>query len=271
MLLIDWLIERYPASTRSTLKRMAEAGRVTLNGREVKILKTPIKETDVVAVLDRAATLPKVSLDPLVLVYEDAELLVVDKPPGLLTSTVPREKRQTALAIVTAYLAGDKKSRVGLIHRLDRDASGLLVFAKSLAAFDSLKAQFYHHSVGRVYEARVHGVPRAKSGTIESHLVESKDGQVFVTRDERKGQHAITHYDVVESADGFSRLRVKLETGRKHQIRVHLSGRGHPIVGDTVYGPQPLALEGLQLRAIELDLDHPRTGKRMQFRVKGLT
>ncbi len=269
-MLIDWLVAKFPKSSRSTLKKLLEDGRVTVNGRPVKVMKTPIGEKDVVEVLNRAAGgPPKPSLEPLTLVYEDAELLVVDKPPGLLTSTVPREKRPTAIAIVIRYLAGDRKARPGLVHRLDRDASGLLVFAKTLAAFDSFKSQFFHHTAGRVYEALVHGKPREAKGTIDSFLIESKEGKVFVTKDENKGQHAITHYEVIGEVDGFTHVRVQLQTGRKHQIRTHLASRGHPIVGDVLYGPQPPKRERLMLRGVELSLDHPRTGKRLELKVQG--
>jgi len=176
-LLIDWLISKYPQSSRTTLKRMLEQGRVTVNGRPVRVMKMPIGESDVVAVRDRAAAAPaKPSLAPMTLVYEDADLLVLDKPAGLLTSTVPREKRPTAIAIVTQYLAGERRARPGLVHRLDRDASGLIVFAKTLEALDSLKSQFFHHKAGRVYEALVHGRPRESKGTIDTHLIESKEG-----------------------------------------------------------------------------------------------
>ena len=271
-LLIDWLIRTYPASKKTTLKQMIDDGRVTINGRPANRLKTPIAATDKIVVAERARQRASVgpSLSPLTVVYEDADLLVIDKPPGLLTSTGPREKRPTALAIITSFYASNPRVQIGLVHRLDRDASGLLVFAKTPPAIDSLKSQFFHHSVGRVYEAFVHGSPRQKKGTIESYLIESKEGKIFNTRDTRRGQRAVTHVEVIDSANGVSRLRVKLETGRKHQIRVHLSTRGHPIVGDNVYGPQPPKSDRLQLRAIELDLDHPRTGKRMEFRAAGL-
>jgi len=272
-LLIDWLLERYPTSKRTTLKQMIDQGRVTINGRPANRLKTPITPADVLAVRDRAsAGVPTGSpgLSPLTLIFEDADLLVIDKPAGLLTSTVPREKRPTAVAIVQRYLASDSHAKAGLVHRLDRDASGLLVFAKTSEAFDSLKSQFFHHTVGRVYEALVHGTPRKAEGTIESHLVETKEGKVIVTRVPDRGQKAVTHYKVVDTSGGYTRVRVKLHTGRKHQIRVHLGSIGNPIVGDTVYGPQPPKREQLQLRAIELDLDHPRTNKRMEFRTEGL-
>jgi RluA family pseudouridine synthase len=272
--LLDWLTAAYPQSKRTTLRRMLEAGRVTVNGRRAISAKTALKPDDVVKVVDVPSRRGNAldpgrcpGVEPMTIVHEDADLLVADKPPGLLTSTNPREKRPTAIAIVQRYL-GDR-TKAGLIHRLDRDASGLLVFAKNQPAFDSLKSQFFHHTVRRVYDAVVHGVVK-QGGTIDTLLVENVEGKVFVTKDPRKGQRAITHFEVVESKDNTTRLRVRLETGRKHQIRAHLASRGHPIVGDVVYGPQPPKSEQLQLRAIELDLNHPRTGKRMEFRVAGL-
>jgi 23S rRNA pseudouridine1911/1915/1917 synthase len=267
---LDVLAARYPQAKRTTLRRMLETGRVSLNGRRVVNGKAPVGKSDRLTVSERPAEREKPSLDPLTLVYEDADLLVIDKPAGLLTSTVPREKRPTAVAIVRQYLAGDRKAKLGLIHRLDRDASGLLVFAKTQPAFESLKRQFFNHTVGRVYDAAVHGVIKESKGTIDTLLVENREGKVFVNKDPRTGQRAITHYEVVGSTAGTTRLRVKLETGRKHQIRAHLASRGHPIVGDAMYGPLPPKTEQLQLRAIELDLDHPRTGKRLEFRVAGL-
>lgn len=263
--LLDWLAARYPQSKRTTLRQMLQAGRVSVNGKPVVNARTPVTPADQITVANRPPA-ARPTLEPLKPVFEDADLLVVDKPAGLLTSTTPREKRPTAIAIVTRYLAADRKARPGLIHRLDRDASGLLVFAKTLPAFESLKRQFYHHTVGRVYEAVVHGKPKDPQGTIDAPLVESVEGKVYITKDPKKGQRAVTHYEVVGPHELGTVLRVRLHTGRKHQIRAHLASRGHPIVGDTMYGPQPPKSPTLLLRAIELDLDHPRTGERMEFR-----
>ena len=205
------------------------------------------------------------SVGRLRVVYEDPDILVVDKPAGLLSSTVAREKRPTVAAMLRDYLAdSDPRARLGIIHRLDRDASGLLVFSKNDRAYRSLKAQFFHHSVERVYEAVVHGVPEPRKGRIESRLVEYVDGSVHSTRHRAKGQIAVTDYEVVEALEGRAVLRVRLETGRKHQIRAHLSEKGWPILGDRMYGRG--ASEGeLRLRAVRLGIDHPRTGERMIF------
>lgn len=200
--------------------------------------------------------------------YEDQDILVVNKPPGLLTSTVPREKRPTLLKMVQEYVyQQNERAQVGLIHRLDRDAAGLLIFSKNHQAYLSLKQQFFKHSVDRIYQATVHGTPNPREGKIDSHLVERADGTVYSTDQRGKGERAITHYETVESTGKQSTLRVKLETGKKHQIRVHLAERGVPIVNDPVYCNR-IPSGNLKLVAAELTVDHPRTRKRMTFSVE---
>lgn len=205
--LLHWLIDHYPTAKRQTLKRMVQAGRVKVNGRPASTLKHPLGENDRVAVdalkAARAPALPK----ELRIVYEDADILVLDKPAGLLTSTVPREPRPTLLAMALEYVrAREPRARVGLIHRLDRDASGLLIFSKNNASYDSLKSQFFNHTVHREYTAVVHGIPKPPAGRIETHLTERADGTVHSTRQTGKGQIAMTEYEVVKSA-GKSTLR----------------------------------------------------------------
>ncbi len=200
-------------------------------------------------------------------IHEDADILVIDKPAGLLTSTVPRERRATALAMGRDYVRSrEPRARVGLIHRLDRDASGLLIFSKNNGAYASLKRQFFHHRVERIYTAIVRGVPNPRSGRIESRLIELPDGRMVRTRISSKGQLAVTEYQTVASRGDFSLLRIKLHTGRKHQIRSQLAQRGNPIVNDPMYaGEKP---DGrLMLAATELSIEHPRTGERKTFRI----
>jgi 23S rRNA pseudouridine1911/1915/1917 synthase len=205
---------------------------------------------------------------PLRVIYEDDDLIVVNKGPGLLSSTVPGERRPTMAALVQEHVAGNKRARVGIIHRLDRDAAGILVFSKNQAAFDSLKAQFFHHTVSRQYRAIIHGKIDPPEGSITSRLVEYADGTVHSTTRGDKGQIARTDYKTLGSAKGRTLLLLTLQTGRKHQIRVQLNDRGNAIVGDRVYGPQPPVVGPMRLAAVKLELDHPRTGKRMVFEIE---
>ncbi|MDB5174553.1 MAG: pseudouridine synthase [Phycisphaerales bacterium] len=265
----EWLTKRYPTAKRQTLKRMVEAGRVRVNDRPAKTLKDPLAEADRVSVDERPARAAPAIPEGLRIVFDDDDILVVDKPAGLLTSTVPRELRPTLLAKVREYVLNTQpRARVGLIHRLDRDASGLLVFSKSDLAYQSLKTQLFKHTVRREYSAVVHGIPSPPKGKIETRLAERTDGTVHSTRQFGKGEVAITLYEVLKSEGGRSRLRVVLETGRKHQIRVHLSERGTPIVGDSVYGRDGDETPRLMLAATKLVFQHPRDGKEMTFEIE---
>jgi 23S rRNA pseudouridine1911/1915/1917 synthase len=263
------LRERFPEAKATTLRRMLSAGRVRINGAPVVRWNLPVAETDAVEVTDNPRRPPPEvpSVEPLKIVFEDRDLLVVNKPVGLLTSTVPNEKRPTALALLDRYLlATDRPARIGLVHRLDRDAAGLLVFSKNEPAFDSLKQQFFKHTVERQYMAIVHGAPTPPEGRIESMLVELPDGSVRPSRRAGHGQRAVTDYATLARDGKFSMLRVTLQTGRKHQIRRHLLDRGVPIVGDRMYGPGGAA-DRLMLAAVRLGFVHPRTGRDVRFEI----
>lgn len=263
------LRERFPKASNQTLKRMAAAGRVRLGGKALRKLSERIEDGAKIEVSDspsRPAERENL-LAPLTLVHEDEDVLVVHKPAGLLTSTTPREKRPTALALVRRHVGAQparKPRPVGLIHRLDADASGLLVFSKSDRAYRLLKEQFFRHTVERMYVALVRGRPEPERGRIESRLVEWKDGTVHSTRNPSSGQRAITDYEVVEPCGELWLVRLRLLTGRKHQIRVHLSEKGWAIAGDRVYGGDDPASR-MMLAAVGLSFDHPGTGKRMGF------
>jgi len=280
--LLDQLTRRYPSAKKQTLKRMVSAGRVLINHRPATKLSQALTDKDVVSVLKKAASngsLPQTSKEAdFPIVHEDADILIVDKPEGLLTSTVPGERRPTLLAKVTEYLAiNDPRARVGLIHRLDRDASGLLIFSKNPTAFRALKHAFLRHEVERVYAAIVVGRPKTPAGRIESSLIERADGTVRSTRESGKGQWAVTEFEAVQSRELPGRgwvtlLKITLHTGRKHQIRAHLLEQGMPIVGDVLYDQRKDIKPAIQvppsrlmLAAIRLALTHPRTDRRLTF------
>jgi 23S rRNA pseudouridine1911/1915/1917 synthase len=263
--LLQWLTRKYPLAKRQTLKRMVEARRIRVNGRPAVKLSQPLAPDDKVEILERIERTAPAKLHGLV--YEDDDILVVDKPAGLLTSTTARERRPTILARVREYVAQtDAKARVGLIHRLDRDASGLLVFSKNEQAFRSLKEQFFNRTAGREYRAIVHGKPDPTAARIETNLVERADGTVHSTRQTGKGELAVTHCTVLRSEKKLWLLRVVLETGRKHQIRAHLAERGNPIVGDKLYGINQRASR-LMLAAVRLTITHPRDRRQMTFAI----
>src|SRR5947208_17037721 len=177
--LLDHLVAEFPTAKRTTLRRMVAEGRIIVNGVVATRISQPLNPHDRVRVVAAERLDPRHLIVPLKIVFEDHDLLVVDKPAGLLTSTVAGEKRPTALALVRRYVqATQPRAVVGLIHRLDRDASGLLVFSKSNRAYQSLKAQFFKHTVDRVYRAVVRGVPSPPRGKIDTWLLERGDGTV---------------------------------------------------------------------------------------------
>jgi 23S rRNA pseudouridine1911/1915/1917 synthase len=266
-LLRDWLRKQFPAAKQNTLRQMLAGDRVRVNGRVVFKMNHPIRSTDRIEVSERVRQAkPEISsIGPMEMVFEDEHLLVIHKPAGLLTSTVPNEKRPTALAILKRYLHDtDPGAMLGLIHRLDRDASGLLVFSKDPDVFTSLKHQFYKHSVRREYLAVVHGAPTPAEGRITTFLVELPDGHVRSTKKPGAGQKAVTDYRTLSHNQKMAAVRVTLQTGRKHQIRAHLYERGVPIVGDRMYGPARESAR-LMLAALLLEFEHPVTKQRMNF------
>ncbi len=262
--LSDWLSRRFPDSSQRALKAMVSARRVLINGVAARALKVELAAGDRVEVLNRAAAEGD-RLAPLRRVHEDQDVIVVEKPPGLLTSTNARERRPTTLALVARHV---RPSEAFVVHRLDRDAAGLLVLAKNHASERRLKDQFFHHSVERRYVAVVPGVMRPARGRIESDLVERADGTVRSTRPGERGKHAVTDYVVRREARNRSLIDVTLQTGRKHQIRAHLAERGHPLVGDVLYGGTKTPGGRLGLAAVHLAFDHPRSGARLSFSIE---
>src|SRR5262245_12179851 len=176
------------------------------------------------------------------------------------------ERSKTVYAALREYLSHkDSGEKIFIVHRLDREASGLLVFAKTVEAKERLQKQFQDHSAGRRYIAVVEGRIRLDEFTIQSYLAENKAYRVYSTPNKRLGKLAVTHVRVVKRSPKTTLIEVGLETGRKHQIRVHLAERGHPIVGDKNYGGGANPIKRLALHGAHLEFRHPASGKRMQF------
>jgi len=200
------------------------------------------------------------------LLHEDRDIIVVEKPCGLLTIGTERDKSRTVHTILNDYVRkGDPRSRnrIYIVHRLDRETSGILVLAKSEAAKSFL--QEHWQETDKRYLTVVHGQLAPKAGMISSYLAENSAFTVYSTPDQEKGKLSHTEYTVLKEANGFSLLEIHLLTGRKHQIRVHLSEKGHPVVGDRKYGKGNDGYGTLALHARSISFTHPVSGKRLTF------
>jgi RluA family pseudouridine synthase len=206
----------------------------------------------------------------LAIIHEDRDLIVVDKPPGLLTISTDKEKSRTAYFILTDYVrkgVAKSSNRIFIVHRLDRETSGILLFAKSQAAKFRLQSQW--QDTKKTYLAVVHGRCEKRAETITTYLAENQAHGVYTTNDARKGKLAHTAYKVLKQTKDFSLLEVDLLTGRKHQIRVHLAAIGHPVVGDPRYGKERKAHDRrLALHAKSISFAHPFSGEPLSFDTK---
>ena len=262
--LLDVLAQRFPDSSRTTLRSILQSGRVRVNDLPCRDARQEIVSADRVDVASRRDGR---QLDPRVRVmYLDDDLVVIEKAVGLLT--VPPENepsRQDTAELILSRWLGDGSKRVHVVQRLDRDTSGVLVFARNGDMRDRLKSLFARHDIERLYIAIVHGSLDPPDGTIRSRLAEDDALRMQIVRD-GEGKEAVTHYRTIEAGARFSRLEVTLETGRRNQIRVHLAERGHPIAGDAMYGiAGDRSLPRLALHARTLGFVHPRTRKHMTF------
>ncbi|MEG0367934.1 MAG: RluA family pseudouridine synthase [Coprobacillus sp.] len=197
------------------------------------------------------------------IIYEDKEIIVINKPCGLLSEQTDNENQKTAYYLVKQYLA-KKKESIFLVHRLDQYTSGLLMFVKTKQLYDLLTRDWNHYVKTRGYIAIVEGMMAKPKGTIDNYLTESKSQNVYITSKEN-GKRAITHYHQIKTCKKYSLLEVYLDTGRKNQIRVHLSSLHHPIVGDNKYGAKSNPLQRLGLHAHELMFIHPLTHEEKRF------
>ena len=203
------------------------------------------------------------------ILHEDKDIIVVEKPGGLLTIGTDRDKTRTVHTILNEYVRkGDPRSRnrVFIVHRLDRETSGILIFARSEAV--KLKLQEQWQDTDKRYLAVVHGRLAAKTGTISSYLAENSAFTVYSTPDPTRGKLSHTDYAVLKEANGYSMLEIHLLTGRKHQIRVHLSEMGNPVVGDRKYGQGNDAHDALALHARSISFTHPVSNRRLAFETR---
>lgn len=261
--LLDALSTMFPDSSKTTLRQMLQAGRVRVNLEIEKNARRELVAGDAVEVGSKA---DQRALPPeLTILHEDEHVIVVLKANGLLTVPTERERETTAQAYLNTYLGARGEERIHVVHRLDRETSGVLVFAKHFAAREALKEQFAEHSTERIYIAIVEGEMEPPNGTFASNLREMRDLKMVSVKSHPDAKYAVTHYKTIKRARGYSMLEVTLETGRKNQIRAHLSEAGHPIIGDVMYGSTVNPIGRLGLHAKLLGFTHPATRKRMVF------
>ncbi|MGM9892109.1 RluA family pseudouridine synthase [Limosilactobacillus sp.] len=255
--------------SRSQIQKWVEDGHVTVNGQPVKP-KHKLMVGDQVAITPEAPQ--KIDLAPenipLDIVYEDDDVLVVNKPQGMVVHPAPGHPNHTlvnALLYHSPLSTINGEYRPGIVHRIDKDTSGLLMVAKNDLAHRSLAAQLKAKTNQREYVALVHGVIKQDRGTIDAPIGRSR-------KDRKKqaivadGRHAVTHFKVLKRYRHYTLVSCRLETGRTHQIRVHMKSIGHPLAGDPLYGPKKtLPGKGQYLHARELGFKHPRTGKQLLF------
>lgn len=260
----DSLQRMFAGRSRKDLRRILHDGRVRVNGEIVTDPLLPVKEGDVV---DCTRVGRPVELHPRVkLLYEDDQILVVEKGVGILTSGGVRGKAATVEDVLEAYLRkrGVRRS-VHACHRLDRDVSGVLLLAKESRIAEAVRADPKRHLRERVYHALVEGAPERREGTIRGYLKDDANQVVRAANGPEDGKLAITHYRVIGAYGANALLEVRLETGRKNQIRAHLSQLGHPIAGDRKYGAKTDPHGRICLHAARLTVVHPLTGEVLEL------
>ena len=278
---LDALVAKMSGESRSAAQRAIEEGRVTVSGKE-ESKKYAVREGDEICFTEAEVVPYEAEPEdiPLDVVYEDDDIIVINKPSGMVVHPAAGNFSGTLVNALLFHCKGSLSGiggvmRPGIVHRIDKDTSGLLVCAKNDFSHRALSAELEYHGIVREYHALVNGGFSSDSGTVDApigrHPVDRK--KMAVRSDSETSKHAVTHYEVIRRYGKITHLKLILETGRTHQIRVHMSYTGHPLLGDTVYGGGKSTFEhrhakllfGQALHAKRLTLTHPRTKERMTF------
>lgn len=260
--------------SRSYIQKILKNGGVLVNGKAVKS-SYRVAENDVVEVTVPEPEEPEVAAEPMELdiIYEDQDLILINKPKGMVVHPAAGHTSGTLVNGLLAHCRGDLSGingvlRPGIVHRIDMDTTGVLVACKNDSAHQSIADQLKVHSITRKYYAIVHGVIKEEEGTVDAPIGRHPTDRKKMSINYKNGREAVTHYRVLQRFEKYTYVECQLETGRTHQIRVHMASIHHPLLGDTVYGPAKCPIPGLQgqtLHAGVLGFVHPRTGEYMEF------
>ena len=258
--------------SRSYIQKLMKDGQVTVNGKVVKA-NYKLNDQDVVRMNEPELKEPDIVAEdlPLDILYEDEDLLIVNKPKGMVVH--PSAGHYTG-TLVNALMFHCKEElsgingvmRPGIVHRIDMDTTGSLLVCKNDMAHQNLAEQLKLHSIKRIYHAIVHGVIKEEEGTVDAPIGRHPTSRKKMSINYKNGKEAVTHYKVLKRYQNYTYIQCQLETGRTHQIRVHMDSIHHPLLGDVVYGPakQPVSLQGQCLHAKTIGIQHPRTGEYME-------
>ncbi|UOQ85134.1 RluA family pseudouridine synthase [Gracilibacillus salinarum] len=263
--LLPFLIENMENKSRNAVKSILKRGQVYVDDQSIT-QHNYVLEPGVTVAIQSNSVHKATSFDNMKLLYEDESIIVIDKATGLLSIATEKEKQMTAYKQLTQYVkTKNKQNRIFIVHRLDRDTSGVMVFAKSEKVKQQLQNNWKSVVEERTYVALVEGVVQSSKDTITSWLKESNTFKMYSSQRPGDGKEAITTYQILKKGTEKSLVSIQLQTGRKNQIRVHMSDIGHPIVGDKKYGAKMNTIGRLGLHAQVLQLIHPTTKKKLRF------
>lgn len=263
-----WISNTLPDLSRSYIQKCIKSDELLVNGKPQKASYRLRIDDEIVFHIPEAVE-PDIAAEniPLTVLYEDADVLIVDKPKGMVVHPAPGHYSGTLVNAVMYHCKGQLSGiggvlRPGIVHRIDRDTTGSLIICKNDHAHNCLAAQLKEHSITRRYRAIVHGVIDSDHGTVDAPIGRDPKDRKRMAVNETNGKHAVTHYEVLQRYKEYTYIECRLETGRTHQIRVHMASIGYPLLGDEVYGKRksPYRLEGQTLHAMTIGFVHPSTG-----------
>lgn len=263
--LMDFLIKSYPEKSRSSIKSLLVHNQILVNQSKTSKYDHPLQPGDQVSIM-KGKVPEKVELAGMSIIFEDEYLIVIEKEAGLLSVSTSEEKERTAYHMLSSYIKNDNPhGHIFVLHRLDRETSGVMMFAKNQEVQNTMQNNWREMVQERTYTVIVEGKVEKLEGTITSRLIESKAFKIHTTQKPDEGQLAVTHYKLITQGKEYAMLEVTLETGRKNQIRVHMQELGNPVVGDKKYGAHSNPLQRLGLHASLLIFKHPITRETLRF------